>query len=257
VLGIALTGLFPLMVVCSRGVESLELRYTEQGNRNSNWFSPVFRPDVTSTEPIPRENYGTWYAIPSADPWARKLGAVATFSRTKPTTSSSSTMVDDLDTTGYVPNSTASWVDTTNANAFRGHCQRHDLQSPATDTAVWTFSNVASGRYYVMATWQTATDLATDARYDVYDGGADPSPVTVLVDQTAVPNSSVYAGWKILTTRNFQSTDKLIRVKLSSNTNKAVVADGVRIVPTSTILSVDKSFNSEEVTIRVQMGASP
>ena len=45
VLGIALTGLFPLMVVCSRGVESLELRYSDQGNKNNNWFSPVYRPD--------------------------------------------------------------------------------------------------------------------------------------------------------------------------------------------------------------------
>ena len=63
-----------------------------------------------------------------------------------------------------------------------------------------------------MATWHAADGLATDARYDVYDGDSDPSPVTVLVDQTVPPDSSVYAGWKVLATRDFQSTDKLVKV---------------------------------------------
>ena len=113
VLGIALTGLFPLMVVCSRGVESLELRYTAEGNKNNNWFSPVYRTDSHSAGPIPREDYGTWYVIPSADPWASKLGAVATFSRTMPSASPSSFIVDDTSTSGY--STTGTWTTVTDA----------------------------------------------------------------------------------------------------------------------------------------------
>lgn len=252
VLGIALAGAFPLMIVCSRGIESLELRYTVEGNKKGNWYSPVFRCDVTSTSPIPRQNYGTWYAIPSTDPWAKKLGAVATFSSVRPTDSPSPNIVDDGDA-GYA--SVGSWTTTADPNSFRGHYQAHASQSPATDTAVWTFSNVSPGYYYVLATWHATPNQAIDACYDVFDGDIATPTVTVLVDQTAAPNSSVYQGWRILTTRNFQSGDKKVKVRLTSNADKAVAADGVRIVPISTILSVDKSFNMEAVTVRVKVGS--
>jgi prepilin-type N-terminal cleavage/methylation domain-containing protein len=251
VLGIALTGLFPLMVVCSRGVESLELRYSEQGNKNNNWFSPVFRTDTTGI--IPRQDYGAWYAVPPDDPWARKLGAVTTFSRTQPAASSSSIIVDDGDD-GY--STTGTWTSGANPSAFLGDQQHHAAGGSFSEKATWTFSNVPSGQYYVLTTWQAASNLATNARYKIYDGNADASPVSVSVNQTVAPASTIYAGWKVLTTRYFQSSEKLIKVTLSRNSSKAVIADGVRIVPTSTILSIDKSFNSEAVTIHVKLGAS-
>jgi hypothetical protein len=241
------------MVVCSRGIESLELRYTAEGNINGNWFSPIFRSDVTGSGVIPRQDYGTWYVIPSADPWASKCGAVATFSRTAPADAPSPRIIDNSSGTGYVSN--GSWATVADANAFRGDYQRHDPQSPATDNAVWTFTNVPAGRYFVLATWRAASDQATNARYVVYDGDADAAPVTVPVDLTATPTSSVYAGWKLLTTRNFTSSDKKIKVVLYSDTAAAVAADGVRIVPISTILSIDKSFNTEAVTVRVKVGS--
>ena len=53
---------------------------------------------------------------------------------------------------------------------------------------------------------------------------------------------------------DFTSTDKTVKVVLYSDTVAAVVADGVRIVPISTILSVNKSFNTEAVTVRVKVG---
>jgi prepilin-type N-terminal cleavage/methylation domain-containing protein len=251
VLGIALTGLFPLMVICSRGVESLELRYTTQGNKTGDWFSPVFRPDTDSITPrADRENYGTWYLIAPADPWARKLGGVATFSRTAPTASSASIIVDDGGS-GYA--ATGAWSTQSDTGSFLSDKQRHELQATPTDTALWTFTNVANGRYYVLATWHAAADLASDARFDVYDGDVATTPTTVSVNQTAAPNS-FYAGWQILTTRNFTNANKTINVKLTSNTGAAVVADAVRIVPVATILSIDKSFNDQEVTIRVKIG---
>ena len=162
-------------------------------------------------------------------------------------------IVDDGDS-GY--STTGTWTSQANQNAFLGDQQCHAAGGSSSEKATWTFSNVPCGRYYVLVTWQAASTLATNASYTIYDGNADASPVTVSVDQTFPPSSSIYAGWKVLTTRNFQNTDKLIKVTLSCNASNAVIADGVRIVPTSTILSVNKSFNSEEVTIHVQLGAS-
>jgi hypothetical protein len=57
VLGIALSGLFPLVVMHSRGLQLLEERYAVSGQ---------------------------WYVAPSADIWARKLGAAAALVRENP-----------------------------------------------------------------------------------------------------------------------------------------------------------------------------
>jgi prepilin-type N-terminal cleavage/methylation domain-containing protein len=259
VLGIALTGLFPLMVICSRGVETLELRYTNQGNKTGNWFSPVFRPNTDNvTLREERENYGTWYLVPPSDPWAKRLGAVATFSRTSPSASTTATVVDDGGT-GY--STVGSWASGTNTNAFLGDQQRHELQtSTPADTAAWTFTNVANGWYYVLATWQRpadATELAIDAQYYIYDGDVATPNTSAMVNQQSAPNGSIYSGWYVLTTWHFQNADKIVKVKLSTNTGKAVVADAVRLVPVATVLSINKSFDKEEVTIRARIGASP
>ena len=56
-LGVALTGLFPLAAVYSRGLESLERR------------SP---------------SAGQWYLVPLSDVWARKLGAAASLTNNDP-----------------------------------------------------------------------------------------------------------------------------------------------------------------------------
>jgi hypothetical protein len=253
VLGVALAGLFPLMAVSSRGIESLELRYTAEGNKTGNWYSPVFRKDVTSTEAIPRQNYGTWYVVPSSDPWANKLGAAATFSRTQPAALASPKIIDNGDPTGYAVS--GSWTAGTATDAFHQNYQQHAaLALPDVDTALWAFSNVSTGYYYVLAKWPAIAGQATDAAYTVYDGDDDPSPVTVTVNQTVASNSSVYSGWTVLTRRYFRGDSRPIKVVLRSNADKPVAADGVRIVPVSTILSIDKAFNTEEVTVRVKIG---
>lgn len=258
VLGVALAGLFPLLVMQSRGVESLELRYSQVGRDAPDWFNPVFRPNVTrAVEGADRQTYkaadadAAWYLTQASDPLARKLGAGAAISRTSPD-APPVTLVDDGDGT-YA--AAGSWG--TQAAGLDSDSRRHELQATPTDAAVWTFSNVAVGWHYVMATWPEAPDLATDAKFVVRDGAADASPTTVYVNQTVAPDGAAYQGrpWRAVTMRYFRNG--AATVTLLANATAAVVADAVRLVPAATILSVDKSFGAEEVTVRVKIGAAP
>ncbi len=256
VLGIALAGVFPLMVVCSRGVESLELRYTAEGGKKDAWFSPVFRPDVSDSR-TSRDDYGAWYLVPSADPWARKLGCAASLSKTPPAADAclSPIIIDDNDGAGY--SQTGTWTTTADAQAFRGGFRRHEAQDPPQDIAVWTFSNVAPGRCHVLAKWPALGEDGGSAQFTVYDGAADPSPVAVAADQTSSSSGSLYEGWALLATRRFAASDRVVKVILAANAEKAVAADAVRIVPVASVLSIDKAFDSEQVTVRVRIGDAP
>ena len=254
VLGIALTGLFPLMVMQSRTIESLELQYTSQGNGNT----PVFRPQLTATvDAVGRTNYGIWYLIPSADPWARKLGAAAGISNAK-TSAPTALLADNGDSCTFSPD--ASWIVGTSSSAFAGDYRSHAIQATPTDTATWTFGSVTQGLYYVVATWPASTSLATGAKYEVYQGTTLKATISP-VDQTVTPNSAVCNGWYLLMTQAFTDSGAptlplAISVKLYASATGTVAADAVQLIPAAQVLSVDKSFNSQQVTIRVKLGGS-
>jgi prepilin-type N-terminal cleavage/methylation domain-containing protein len=269
VLGIALTGLFPLMVVHSRALESLELRYTDTGNQHDNWYCPVLPPDKTAFGVIAREDYGNWYLIPSADPWARKLGTMATLSRQTPTAPSVASIDDDEDLANNDYAETGSgWTEEANPQAFQGDRRRHapatgTMPPPEIDYAVWTFTIANPGYYQVLATWSQATDQtqATNACYEVYGGGSLMN--SVVVSQDVLPDGPVYLGhpWRLVATQYLQAGT--LQVKLRGGvtigneaTDGHVVADGVRIVPVENrlqILSLEKSFDSERATARVRV----
>jgi prepilin-type N-terminal cleavage/methylation domain-containing protein len=256
VLGIALTGLFPLMIMQSRTVESLELQYTSQGDGNT----PVFRSQLTSTvNAIGRANYGSavnpWYLVPSADPWARKLGAAAGVSNSKPA-APTEVIADNSGACTF----TGTWTVGTSSSAFGGDYRSHAVQATPTDTATWTFGSVTQGLYYVVATWPAATSLATDAKYEVYQGTTLKATISP-VDQTVTPNSAACNGWRLLTTQAFTDSGAptlplTISVKLYASATGTVAADAVQVIPAAQVLSVDKSFNSEQVTVRVKLGGS-
>lgn len=259
VLGIAIAGLFPLMVVYSRALESLELRYTEEGNAQANWFCPVFTPNMTGTA-IPREDYGVWYLVPSTDPWARKLGAMTTLSKDLPDPPDA-TMIDDGDG-GYAETGT-NWMGEQNTDAFAEYHRRHaSATPPPIDYGVWTFTIANSGYYQILATWSAATDQANDACYEIhYDGNLLYKKGDVRQD--VLPNGAQYQGhpWHVVATEYLQPGE--LKVKLrggvtkddDTETSGYVVADCVRIVPveyTVHISSLDKSFDTEKVTAHVE-----
>jgi prepilin-type N-terminal cleavage/methylation domain-containing protein len=262
ILGIALTGMLPLEVMHSRVLESLEMRYTAYGNqvnlaRDHDWNSPVTRGDLNTDDVIPRENYGDWYLIPSTDSLARKLGAAAALSLTGSTATTPTTLADDDTSSPDYMEVGAGWASGTATNVYEGDSRRHNAQDPVTDYAVWTFNNVPPGRYFVLATWAEAPDQAANALYVIYDGDADASPAAVAVNQQTAPDGAEFKDrpWKTLKSKYFGSGT--VKVRLYAHSTSAVLADAIRIVPAPQILSLDKSFNNEEVTIRVKIPTTP
>jgi prepilin-type N-terminal cleavage/methylation domain-containing protein len=233
--GIALTGVFPLVVMQSRAMASLERR------------GPVV---------------GRWYLAPSVDPWARKLGAGASLTNQDPGPKPAPpVLVGDDGDEGYTQTA-AAWVvkADTKSRAFQLDSRRHPPIPVGTtpseaDHATWTFTGVTPGWYQIQATWAEATDQTDDARYTLYDGE------TLLGDASAnqrlAPAGVLYEGrpWQILATKYVCSS--AVRVQLGGQSTAGyVVADGVRLVPVENnvqVLSLEKSLTSEEATVCVSI----
>jgi hypothetical protein len=235
--GIAVAGMYPLAVMHSRGLTSLEQRYAIQGN---------------------------WYLAPSIDQWARKLGAPASLSQQDPGAlpTPPNWIVDDDDVVGYADVG-GTWTRESNSQALAGFDRRHPAPptesptTPETDHAAWLFENVTPGWYYVEATWTAASDQATDAQYVFYDGAASLNEAP-LTDQTIAPTGASYGGrpWQILATRYFRNGSAT--VQLNGQATGYLIADGVRLVPVENdvqILSLERSLGGEAVTAHVSINS--
>jgi hypothetical protein len=92
--------------------------------------------------------------------------------------------------------------------------------------STWTFT-VTPGNYQVAATWEAASNRATDAPFRVLDGGA-PFPIVDL-NQEMAPNDTTVAGasWENIGT--YAITTTTLTVELSDDANEIVIADAIRI----------------------------
>lgn len=270
VLGVALAGMFPLLIVQSRTLESLELRYTEKGseiNQGKSWFSPVHRPYLGDNR-IPRgerENYGVWYLIPAEydlppnygqnvkarDAWARKLGAAATLTREMFSTPDEPKLVlddeDDADNDDYVEESGGEWRALVNDEGedegYDGDARLHDA-ADSQPTAVWTFRiadcKIPPGYYHVYATWPTLDPDPGElnASFIINENVGNE----VRVNQHELQNILTFdnLSWQRLTTVapirvDIQTTDVKVRIsaieKEGVNEYYPVVADAVLLVP--------------------------
>lgn len=224
-LGIALAGLIPLVVMQSKHLKRLEARLDHQT---------------------------THYLAPSTDEWARKLGVAASIELEDPgpLPSPPVTLIDDGDP-DYIE-SGENWY---------GHAEdafdldvRGNLNGDGSETAVWEFSGIPAGNYEVLVTWKENDELASNAPYAVYDGATAEG--TFGIDQTAAPSGTTFGGvpWESLGV--FSIVDDPLSVELTDDADGKIQADAVRIVPvrnTLEILSLDKSLVSEEVTARVSV----
>ena len=231
VLGIALMGMFPLVIAHSRGMQSLERRYAES-----------------------RE----WYLAPSADAWARKLGARATLVRDDPGALSAPPVliVDDGDS-GY-GNTGGAWTQETNPLTYLGFYHWHPPLPPETprpdppDPAVWTFASVTPGWYYIEAAWIDALEQAYDAHYTFYDNDLLLSELSV--NQQLAPAGPNHDGrtWQVLATEYIGSG--VARVQLDGLASGNVIADAVRLVPVENdvqVASFERSPVEETATADV------
>jgi hypothetical protein len=230
ILGISLTGLLPLIVMQSRGLQVADQR-------------------------IPWQT--TCYLVPVANEWARKLGASAriTAEPPEPTEPPLPPVLDDGDA-GY-SESGAGWTPQTDPQAFQGDHRCHaavqgGAHDPSAGAASWQFTGVTPGWYELQATWVVALDRSPTVGYAVYRGLT--SLGTFRVSQKQPPSGAMYLGvpWQTLT--RLWIGDAPVRVELGTQNNGSVAADGMRLVPVRNdvrVLSLERSLASEDMTVHV------
>ena len=224
VFAIAMSGLCPLVVMQSKHLGRIESR-----------FSPNT----------------VYYVKPSADLWARKLGAAAVVYSSDPGPSPTDPIgvIDDGDA-GFSANG-SDWTAATSTDSYLG--DQYEIDSgDGSQLARWQFTGLQPGWYDVRVTWLPDETLASDAPFTVFDGSTEVGAVSV--NQQEAPSGELFEDkpWESLGV--FPISGNVINVELNDGADAKVVADAVRLVRIENdvrITSVQKSLNSEEVTAHV------
>lgn len=226
VLGLALGGLFPLLVMQSRLQRKLDERLAAGQ---------------------------TYYATPSTDTWARKLGAAAKITRDAPAPAPAPPVyaIDNV-SSGY-SEAGSGWATETDASAFGGSVRYHAAGTGA-NSASFTFTSLEPGWYQVWATWTNGTNRAKNAPFTAWDGATNRG--TFTVKQNVPPKDAFYAGrpWDLLGTVPVAGTS--LEVRLTDSANGYVIADGVRLVPVRNAINVtalQKQLAGEDLTANVSV----
>jgi hypothetical protein len=99
-------------------------------------------------------------------------------------------------------------------------------------TATWQATGLAAGAYLVQATWNGYPNHATNAPFSFYDGNT--LLTTVQVNQQPAPTADATAGgFNFQTIATVTVSSGTLKVVLSNNANGYVVADALRIAPTT------------------------
>jgi hypothetical protein len=108
----------------------------------------------------------------------------------------------------------------------------------AGNTATWSFSGLADGRYLVSATWTPSDQNTQNARYTLDGGGGAGAPI--FIDQELGPNDFTEAtiAWENIGVVDVTGGVGTITVELSDagggpldSDNNRVVADAIRVIP--------------------------
>ena len=117
----------------------------------------------------------------------------------------------------------ASW-----AAGYNGGLGYHAAGS-GSNTAAWQLAGLPVGSYTVQATWNAASNHASNASYSIYDGNT--LLLTVRVDQRPAPSGTLAGGVAFQNLATVQITSGTLRVVLSDNADGYIVADAVRVMP--------------------------
>jgi hypothetical protein len=257
VLGFALLGGFPLVVVYSRGLSKLERS------------SPMDLPGVSTT----------WYLIPSSDPWARKLGAAAQVTADASKLLASASVVpalllrdDDNDATDSDNDGVEDYTDTgwdyeaSASGAFQQDCHVHEALPAGQGSggcAVWSLAVSTAGWYAIQATWPTSSGRTlTTVQYQIRLAGTPiaGSPFSIDQTNTAAGFQDGTGVWFKLAPGLVYLTPGLLQVQLSdvqpvsTETGRYVLADTVRLVQNDVqVVSLQKSLDTENATAHVSV----
>ncbi len=235
--GIAMSGLFPMVVMYSRMLELLEQRPDELLlNRNqyrvanpSEWYQvPADPPKPNSGEWVHK-----WYLVPSSDSasdgsnaWARKLGASASITYENPTpTELTEDIIVDYQDVDYDDDN--GWTSESTTDAYNDN-QRRSPESEV-GTATWTFTDVVAGWYRVEATGVVSGETAPP------EGTSYKLSYGTTVDEDVTPTHLEFVTgttWCLLTIKHFSEEDVTedVIVKLTTDTSGTAIADAMRIV---------------------------
>ncbi|HEY2895044.1 MAG TPA: choice-of-anchor D domain-containing protein, partial [Pirellulales bacterium] len=119
------------------------------------------------------------------------------------------------------------WVTSTNTLAV-GSEVRSSVAGQGSNTATWTFPNLAPGLYQVYTSWIPFGNRASNAPFVISDGPTVRS--TVLVDQRQMPNDQFFDGVGYRSLASVFSSNATITVTLNNQANGFVIADAVRLV---------------------------
>jgi hypothetical protein len=252
VLGVAVTGICPLVVMQSRLVRKLETQPVGPDN-------PQVIRGVRMLDGVAFSGQGFAAAPPATvlqpqpDGWVRRLGVAASFAVDAPaqpfTPLPVQTILDDDAGSGF---SATGWSTGTDATANDGDYHSLPVDS-ASGPATWTFTGLVPGRYHVMASWVPKAQNAKDATYSFSD--ADGDPFAIPVDQTSGPGGSP-PYWTDLCVYYLGAT---FQVTLGGSTSGTVIADAIQLVPAGALNSVTittpAATTDDGATVRVKVTA--
>jgi hypothetical protein len=273
--GIAMSGLFPLVVMYSRVLELLEQRPNQlSAHRNADVDGKAYRVEhpaewyqVPATPAVPNsgEWVHKWYLVPSSDSaspvsvaWARKLGASASIKFAAPTNRTEEPLAepakwdDELDAVGggtnpnYTEAPGSDWSDESSADAWNGSQRRQPPGEAA--NATWTFAVPDDGWYRIEATGLVSGTPSAGCSYTLSYG--DP-PADVAVPLPATETFGASSTWSVLTTKYLGSGQ--LTVRLNAGASDSAIADGMRIVRCSVQIKTLTPPTTETATASVEI----
>jgi ELWxxDGT repeat protein len=124
---------------------------------------------------------------------------------------------------------TGTWYSYSISRAYGGTERYASSAGNGNNTATWQVTGLAAGYYAVQASWDAASNQATDAPYAVYDGST--LLATVPVDQTQKASGVSYGGVPFQTLATVAVGSGTLKVVLSNTgTNGTYIdADAVRV----------------------------
>jgi hypothetical protein len=251
VLGIALAGICPLVVMQQKLLRRIESTQIGTGNPQI-----VRGQRIIDGEPYATEgNLGSapiTVLQPSADLWSRRLATAASFQNNVKAQPSLPLLTEaTLDDDGAIFSGPWAVQNVADANGGSYH-----LLMPGNPTATvsWSFGSIVPGTYRILISWPTAMPIPEDAELTF----TDAAMMVVTVPVVALPQ--VAGGpWRDL---GNQWLGSALTIRLAGSNIGQVVADTVRIgsrnsVTISSLAATDPSPTNLGLARRAQVTPKP